>query len=154
MSERIMEIIVYLVNEMRERQMTMDGGLFESMSQKLVKNGYTENEINSAVTWVIDKMEIDSDGKAHFPVFHSYRLLNDFEKLAISPGAYGYLLQIRELELIDEMDMEQIIERALIVDQRPISAATMKEIVVSVLFQQDDLNDGSFFLLDDNLNIH
>lgn len=149
-----MEIIVYLVNEMRSRQMSTTNAMFETMSHKLAKNGYTENEINLAVTWVLEKMEIDADGIAHFPSLRSYRLLNEFEKLAISPGAYGYLIQLRELDLIDEMELEQVIERALILDKRPISAALMKEIVVATLFQQDDLNDGSFFLLDDNMNIH
>ena len=40
-----------------------------------------------------------------------FRLLSDEERLAFSPEAYGYLLQLQQKGLIDEAMREEILQR-------------------------------------------
>ena len=154
MYERVIEIIVYIVNELRTDHTLNDSAEFKLLSQKLVNDGYTESEISFAFSWILEKVKIDSIGNNQVPLFRTHRILHDFEKLAISPGAYGYLIQLRELELIDDIEMEQIIEKALLADDNPVSIGEMKEIVSSLIFKQEDIMEGSLFLLDNSYNVH
>ncbi len=149
-----MEIIVFIMNEMRTDHLVMDRRHFNLLSKKLTDNGYTESEITNAVTWVLEKVSSEVESKKELPVQHSYRILHDFEKLTISPEAYGYLIQLRELDLINDMEMEQVIDKAMLADLSPVTLATMKEIVAETIFRPADLIEGSFFLLDNISNVH
>ncbi|MBD3289176.1 DUF494 family protein [candidate division KSB1 bacterium] len=155
MNERVMEIIVYIVNEMRTNQLWEDSKQFKLLSQKLEDNGYSPGEISFAFSWVLEKVnaELSSEQQEVEPP-QTHRMLHDFEKLAISTNAYGYLIQLRELGLIDEMEMEQVIEKALLSENNPVTAHEMKQIVSQTLFKSDDVTEGSFFLLDNSYNVH
>ena len=154
MYERVIEIIVYLVNELRTDPTSTNNSQFKLLSQELTDNGYTESEINFAFSWILEKVKIDSANKNQLPFIRSHRILHDFEKLAISSGAHGYLIQLRELDLIDDVEMEQIIEKALLSENNPVSVNEIKEIVSSLIFNQEDIMDGSLFLLDNSYNVH
>lgn len=151
MNERVMEIIVYIVTEMRTSHVLEDSGQFLDLSKKLFDSGYTESEINFAFSWILEKVKSDATDKAED---HSHRILHDFEKVAISPAAYGYLIQLRELDLIDEVEMEYIIEKALLSESNPVTVAEMKEIVSALIFKPYDVMEGSFFMLDTSYNVH
>ena len=154
MYERVIEIIAYIVNELSTDHTLEDSGKFDVLSQKLADNGYTESEINFAFSWILEKAKFDSTNETEVPLIRSHRILHDFEKLAISPGAYGYLIQLHELELIDDMEMEQIIEKALLSDSSPVSVNEMKDIVANLIFKPNDIMEGSLFLLDNTYNVH
>ncbi len=155
MSERVMEIIAYIVKEMESNQALNDGESFKLISQKLVDDGYSESEINSAFSWIFEKMDATDEENVPAPSQNSQRMLHDFEKVAISPTAYGYLIQLREFDLINTMEMEQIIEKALLASgERMVSLNDMRRIVASMIFRPDDLMEGSFFLLDNSFNVH
>jgi uncharacterized protein Smg (DUF494 family) len=155
MNERVMEIIVYIVNEMRSNQLFEDSNEFKLLSQKLEDSGYSQSEISYAFSWVLEKVNAEltpEEQDVQSPQTH--RMLHDFEKLAISTHAYGYLIQLRELGLIDEMEMEQVIEKALLSENNPVNVHEMKQIVSQTLFKSDEITEGSFFLLDNSYNVH
>ncbi|MBN2011135.1 DUF494 family protein [candidate division KSB1 bacterium] len=156
MNERVMEIIAYIVKEMESNQALNDGDGFKVLTQKLEDDGYSQTEINFAFSWIFEK--IDNKGKNdEFSVAarRSQRLLHDFEKIAISPAAYGYLIQLREFELIDPVEMEQIIEKALLHStESMVSLHDMRRIVANMIFRPDDIMEGSFFLIDNSYNVH
>jgi len=154
MNERVMEIIVYIVNEMRENQQWGDSKQFKVLTQKLAESGYSQSEINFAFSWVLEKVDTGGTTTREVPVIRSHRILHDFEKLAISTGAYGYLIQLREFDLIDDMELEKIIEKALLSDNNPVTLKEMKEIVASSIFKPEDIIEGSFFLIDNSYNVH
>ena len=155
MNERVIEIIVYIVNEMHENHSIEDGDGFKSLSQKLSKDGYSENEISFAFSWILDKFDEDQQEKSKNAKRKSQRILHDFEKIAISPAAHGYLIQLKEFDLIDNIEMEQIIERALLSSSEDmVSLLEMKRIVSATIFKPEDIMDGSFFLLDNSFNVH
>lgn len=155
MNERVMEIIVYIVNEMRSNQLWEDSNQFKLLSQKLEDSGYSQSEISYAFSWVLEKVNAEMTPETqNVQAPQTHRMLHDFEKLAISTNAYGYLIQLRELGLIDEMEMEQVIEKALLSETNPVTAHEMKLIVSQTLFKSDEITEGSFFLLDNSYNVH
>lgn len=154
MNERVIEIIAYIVNEMSTKHLGEDGSDFQILSQKLADYGYTQKEISVAFSWLLEKAKFNSQNKPKFPLSHTHRILHDFEKMAISPDAQGYLIQLCEFDLIDNTEMEQIIEKALLSGNNPVSINEMKEIVASVIFKPEDIMESSFFLLDNAYNVH
>ena len=152
MQERIVEIIVYLIHEMRE-----DKRLGEIDLRALSERGYTQNEISTAFSWLFDKINLgDSilpEGTRTLP--HSHRVLHETERSVITPEAYGYLLELRELGLLDDMDIEQTIDRIMMAGFVTVAIADMKSVVAAVIFDYDDSNRiGSRLMLNSKDTIH
>jgi len=137
----VVEILIYLMQEIRENQHGMEH--IDGISKDLVQQGYTENEINAAFSWLFERFESDTEKiYASKKDFHlqSYRVLHDIEKLVISPEAYGYILQLQRLNLIGKSDVEQIIDRALMLGGGRVGVDDIKSIVASMFFNSSDLD--------------
>jgi len=141
MNERVVEILIFLMQEIRENRRGMEH--IDGISKDLVQQGYTENEINAAFSWLFERFESDTEkiyaSKKDFRL-QSYRVLHDVEKLVISTEAYGYILQLQRLSLIDQSDVEQIIERAMMLGGGRIGINDIKSIVASMFFNSNDLD--------------
>ena len=93
MRNRILEIVVYLMDHIQEhRGQIID---IEDLSANLRGLGYTENEISSAYSWLVDRFEASGDNFfSSFPEEHcSTRILTDYERYMFTPDAYGFLLK-------------------------------------------------------------
>ncbi|MCK4755256.1 MAG: DUF494 family protein, partial [Calditrichia bacterium] len=96
MQERILEIIVYLLNELQQERKGLDK---IDLTRDLLVNGYTEGEVNLAFSWIFNHLKstpqnrIDSDID-YTDQFEDYP---EFERLIISPDAYGFLLKLIQL---------------------------------------------------------
>jgi uncharacterized protein Smg (DUF494 family) len=132
--EKIIEIIVYLLTEMKSNKQ-----LNEIDMQHLSKLGYTQNEISTAFSWIYTKLypgeKIFSD-ESRIP--HSYRMLHDVEKNIITPEAHGYLIQLRELSLINDVDIESIIDRVIVSGFSKVTLEDMKSFVAGYLLDSDE----------------
>jgi uncharacterized protein Smg (DUF494 family) len=60
--------------------------------------------------------------------------LNPAEQFVISPEAYGYLLQLRELNMITPAEMEAVIEHAMASELDRFGVTEIESLVASVLF--------------------
>ncbi|NOZ55385.1 MAG: DUF494 domain-containing protein [Calditrichaeota bacterium] len=155
MSERVVEILVYIMSEIRNRGGST-GGL-EALSQDLLEQGYSESEISSAFAWLFERLDQDLDrvDEDFGRVGHeSFRILHDAERMVIEPDAYGYLLQLHELGIIDEAELEAVVDRAMMLGMNAIDVATMRSIVASVLFNADFPFGGSPLFLEGNTSIN
>jgi len=155
MNERVVEILIYIMSEIRRNQSVSTK--LDILSQDLIQKGYTETEISSALTWLLDRMNQESEEVLQdiAPAFRdSFRHLHEIERSIISTEAFGYLIQLRELGIIDEMDFEQILERALMLGVAHVSEVDMKSVVASILGSSDGFLDGAFFMLDDDHIVH
>jgi Smg protein len=141
MQERILEIIVYLLNELQQERKGLDK---IDLTRDLLVNGYTEGEVNLAFSWIFNHLKstpqnrIDSDID-YTDQFEDYP---EFERLIISPDAYGFLLKLIQLGVIKENDIEMFIERAIAYGKDDISVDDLKSIVATILFGLD--NRSSF----------
>jgi uncharacterized protein Smg (DUF494 family) len=146
MQERIVDIIVYLLEEFKQKQQT---DKYTDLSKELLSRGYTESEINLAFSWIFSHLQKKSkEGQEEFSYSTgSIRVLHDLESLVIAPDAYGYLLQLWQLGIIREPDIEDVIEKALSLGSTHITLDDVKSLAASILFNPD-LNDpleGFFF---------
>jgi len=136
MQERIVEIILYLVSELRSNKRLSDVDV-----SSLTRDGYTQSEILSAFSWIFERLSL---GKSMTDVTGgastSHRMLNDAEKKVIESQAYGYLMQCHQLGLINNMDIETIIERIMIAGFSIVGLAEMKSFVAGYLFDMESSN--------------
>ncbi len=147
MQERLIEIIVYLLEEFKQPQ---NSDNYKDLSKELISKGYTESEISLAFSWIFNHMQQQQAGLddefTYSPT--SSRILHDVERLIITAEAYGYLLQMRHLGLLSDYDLELVIERALSLGTSSITIEDVKSIAASLIFGADSNSssfDGFFF---------
>ena len=146
MQERIVEIIIYLLEEFRLQQ---SDETYHDLSSELISRGYTENEINFAFSWVFNHLQgknVTSTEQFEYSA-NSNRVLHDVERLVISPEAYGYLIQLKHLGLISDYELETIVERVLSIGSSTVSLEDIKALTASMLLGSETNNswDGMFF---------
>jgi uncharacterized protein Smg (DUF494 family) len=150
MQERIVEIIVYLVNELNSNKQLSDVDV-----TSLTRDGYTQTEISTAFSWVFERI---SAGQALVPPSESrndsHRILNNAEIMVIDPEAYGYLLQCRQLSLLTNNDIETIIERIMAAGFSRIGLPEVKSFVAGLLFDGQSSPGASHISLGNNDSIH
>lgn len=149
--EKIIEIIVYLLSELKNNKQ-----LAEVDMDNLASLGYTQNEINTAFSWVYSKIyageKIFLDPKSDT---RSQRFLHDAEQNVVSPEGYGYLVQLKELGLINNMDIDLIIDKIMVSSYSSVSKEDMKSIIASYLLDLDEMNDtNSRVMININDTIH
>lgn len=150
MNERVVEILIYIMSEIRNNRKGSEE--LELLSKDLIQRGYTENEISSAFSWLLERMQSESEElvKSHGPITkYSFRHLHEIERSIISTEAYGYIVQLKELGIIDQVEVEQIIERAMMLGSQ-VSVEDIKSIVANMLFNPEKFNDGAFLMFEDH----
>jgi uncharacterized protein Smg (DUF494 family) len=136
MGNRILEIVVYLMDQMREN----NGGLpdVEEVLVDLRSLGYSQVEIKSAYAWVVDRF----DGSAEtyftdFPIEHySNRVLTPYERLQLPAEAFGFLIKLVNIKVIDDEQLETILERSLSYSGHPVTLDQVKAVASAVLFDE------------------
>ena len=151
--EKVMEIIVFLMKHMQDEKGRFND--IADVSQTLVGHGYTQQEVNTAFAWLFDRLQAQAEvvvdpTKPLQP--KPNRILHAVEQLMIQPDAYGYLLELRELGLINDTQTELIIERAMLTGARSVTREDIKTIAAPILLESesgqvmiwlpDDLEDG------------
>jgi uncharacterized protein Smg (DUF494 family) len=133
MQERIVEIILYLVNELKSNKRLNDVDV-----SSLTRDGYTQSEISSAFSWLFERLSTGkSMTKSTSGVSSSHRMLNDTEKMVVGSHAYGYLIQCQQLGLLSNGDVETIIERIMIAGFAAVGLPEMKSFVAGYLFDME-----------------
>ncbi len=145
MNERVVEILVYIMNQLRSKKGNLNQ--LELLSRDLLDRGYTENEISSAFSWLMERIESGYEELVRQTApasSFSFRVLHELEQMIILPEAYGFLLQMKALGLLDDFDVEQVIERAVMLGSSKVDVPAIKAIIASVLAQDLPFDDGFF----------
>jgi len=136
MQERIVEIILYLVNELKSNKRLNDVDV-----SSLERDGYTPSEISSAFSWLFERISVGQALTSQTAGDSaSHRLLNDAEKRVITPPAFGYLMQCQQLGIVSNLDVEAILERIMAAGFSSIGLTEVKSFVASHLFDTDGMN--------------
>ena len=140
MQERIVEIILFLVNELKSNKQLSDVDV-----SSLTRSGYTQSEISTAFSWLFERMSVGqsvvSQAKS---ADQSNRILNEAEKMVIENEAVGYLLQCRLLGLLSNSDVETIIERIMAAGFNSVGLQEMKSFVADSLLVRQMTADPCF----------
>ncbi len=131
MQEKIIELIVFLMRELRQAR-----DISKVDVSKLTESGYSQTEISTALSWIYDKMNVREPLKrVKTPRARSYRIFHDAERQIMTKEARGFLVEMYELGLIDQLDLENIIERSLMSGLNIVDRDEVKSVVASVLFE-------------------
>ncbi len=139
---RVMEVILFLVGEMRRNKQLGDIDL-----SKLAAKGYTESEVSTAFSWLFDKMSLsvtqsnvtalsDNSMIGNNP----FRIYHDLEQSFLSAEARGYLIQLRELGLLKDSEMELLIDRLWFIGTHDIGLEDVRDLAAAMIF---DFNDST-----------
>ncbi len=137
MQERVNKIIDFLLQEISQSSESVQFDL-EKISQRLLAEGYTEREIDKAVQWVIMNL-----GKRQVPPhFHktgketpSIRVLMPEEIRFFTKAAYGYLIQLQSLGILNALQIEPVIERCFIMGLHEVDVEELRAIISQVLME-------------------
>ena len=137
MDERLVEIIIAIVDRLVDQEYSAN--TVEDLTQLLITDGYSVGEINTAFMWLYHTVDESffEEGRV-LPQFGSkanLRMLNDFEKSLITPQAYGYILQLGQLGLLDDLQIEELIERAIFSCAETVELNDVKRIVPSIILE-------------------
>ena len=136
MEERIVEIIVYLLSEMQRDRIQLEK---VNLTKELIARGYTDNEINLGFSWICNRSTFSSLQKEYDVDYYDDRNENtiNIDKIVISPDAYGYLIHLIKLGVINDNDVELLAEYALSYGKSNIDVEDLKSIVASIIFKID-----------------
>jgi uncharacterized protein Smg (DUF494 family) len=130
MYERIIEIIVYVVSELKIKNNINDVDITE-----LQRRGYSNSEISTAFSWMVDRMEISERMILSQPVStKSFRILHDLERELFTSDAWGEIVQMNTLGLINNDHIELLIERAAMMGIRQIDSSHLKTYIANIVF--------------------
>jgi len=137
---RVLEIVVFLMSHIKDHQGQLEN--IDDISSYLKSNGFTDNEISSAYSWVLDQLQTDSqfivdDSQSGI----STRVFTDNERRNFTSEAVGYIMQLRYLGLITDAQVELILERGSLLGPSPVDLEEIKMLIGSMLFRENDLAD-------------
>lgn len=111
---RVVGLVIHLLKEIRDQRIQLDD--MDDVSDELLGQGYTESEIDAAMSWVYSRLEDNQPADLIYQSetqSHSFRVLHNAEMSLIRADAYGLLLEMLNLRLLSIEDIEKIIERVM-----------------------------------------
>jgi len=154
MHERLMEILVKLLKEIHStRDITTT---LEDISEQLRLQGYSETELSLAMSWLDTQLQKrNRESEQVSPMKSSMRVLHPVERIMLNTEAYGYLLHLENLGLIEKDQIEAIIEKAIASGKSEITVHDVKMMLASVVVdnEQTDWLSGSGDWSDDDTNV-
>jgi uncharacterized protein Smg (DUF494 family) len=152
MYERIIEIIVFVISELKQNKNISDIDI-----NKLQSLGYSSSEISTALSWLVDRVEI-TDKFFQDTVASdagSFRVLHDAERDLFTLEAWGEMIQLHNLGILTNENIENLIERAAMLGMHQIDTTQLKLYVANSIFnaQSSEMN-GSRIILHGNDSIN
>ncbi|MFL9923856.1 DUF494 domain-containing protein [Herbaspirillum lusitanum] len=121
----------------------------QALVKKLSAIGFEEDEISQALGWLTDLEEANHDFGDRFPQQTSFsfgtRIYVSQEFDLLGTEAIGFIQFLESAKMLDGMQREIVIERALAAGEAPISLEKLKVIVLMVLWSQGKEPDGLMF---------
>ena len=152
MRNRILEIVVFLMDFMREHSERQSAP--DDISLELIDMGYSDNEINTAYNWFLEQFNssIEEYYKDFPDTANSVRVLTEEERQQLSSESYGFLLKLLNNRILNPEQFETVLERVLLLIGETIDVDRMKIIVSSVLFKESVVTEDSLYF--DTFNEH
>lgn len=137
MQDKIIEIIVYILSEIKEIKQ-----LNEIDVRSLTEKGYSDNEINTAFAWIYSKLdEGELIFKQEVEYTKSHRMFNVLENKIFTVEAKGYLLLLRELGLLNDLDMDLVIERVILSGYQKVDIIELKKFISNYILNAESKSD-------------
>jgi Smg protein len=140
------DVLVYLYETYYRPEACPDP---EALTKKLSAVGFEEDEISQALGWLTDLAETNNDFFDRYPqqtsVSFGMRIYAPQEMEVLGTEAIGFLQFLESAKLINSIQREIIIERALAASEPEVSLDKLKVIILMVLWSQGKEPDGLIF---------
>lgn len=129
----------------------------EALVKKLSAIGFEEEEIAKALGWLTDLAETNHEFAdqhlQHIALSSGIRVYAQQEIDVLGVAAIGFIQFLESAKMLNPVQREIVIERALTVSETPVPLDQLKVIVLMVLWSQGKEPDGLMFdelFLDDD----
>lgn len=135
MKETLLDVLLYLFENyfyddpdaVRDR---------ESLQTSLIQAGFSPAEVSKAFDWLDGLEQLrDASNGAH-PIAIPLRLYAPQEQERLDLDCRGFLLFLEQIGILDGALREQVIDRAMALDQGELDLDDLKWVVLMVLFNQ------------------
>lgn len=152
MRNRILEIVVFLMDYMRDRTDRVSGS--DELSNILVDMGYSEHEISTAYNWFLDQFNnANEEHYSSFPdSFGSTRIFTDIEQRQLNTEARNFILKLLHTGIINEEQMETVLDRILLLADEPIGIEQIKIVISSIIFKDNEMLESQTFTETNRIN--
>jgi len=132
LKERVLAIVSIIAHYiMEDGQLPANGDLVE----ELLAVGFEAEEIDAAFNWMENlSLDQNADPSAHPLTVPSQRIFTAEECQSIAREARGFLLRVREMGIIDQNILEEIIQKALHTEEDEVSLKDIKTLTALTLF--------------------
>lgn len=147
--EKIVEIISLVLKEIKSNKAISEIDLNE-----LTDKGYSEKEISTAFSWLIDRVEFKDPLNFTEPT-DAYRMLHSAERDLFTTEAHGTLIELHSLGVLTNQNIEDLVEKALFTGYLKIDQPKLKQMVAEILLSSEGtIENGSRLLLRGNDTIN
>lgn len=140
------DVLVYLYETYYRPDACPDSA---ALIKKLSAIGFEQDEISKALGWLTDLDKTTSEFSDRFPEKTAYsfgmRIYAPQEMDVLGTAAVGFIQFLESAKLLDSIQREIVIERALAATDTVISLDKLKVIVLMVLWSQGKEPDGLMF---------
>lgn len=140
------DVLVYLYETYYRPDACPDSA---ALVKKLSAIGFEDDEISKALGWLTDLDKTTSDFSHRFPeptaCSFGMRIYAPQEFDVLGTAAIGFIQFLESAKLLDSIQREIVIERALAASDARISLDKLKVIVLMVLWNQGKEPDGLMF---------
>ena len=152
MHNNVIDLIIFFVRRIRIGDQLNEVKL-DSLQE------YDNAEISAAWSWVLQKQHageliIPNKKSDTSNRLKAHRVLHFAERMMITKDAYGYLLELYDMGLIDETIMEKIIEQGMLHSTEQINLAKAKAMVVKLIFTSSNSSHDKTMFLKGNESIN
>ncbi len=133
---KVVGLAMHLLREIREQRIHLEE--IEDMGEELRGQGYSDSEINAAFDWVYDRIEgVDPSEVMYSAGYNntSFRVLHPAEQAVLTPEAFGQLIEMQVLSMLDMEDVERLLDRAMAIGG-PLNDEDLRTLVHSYLFEE------------------
>ncbi len=142
------DVLVYLYENYGAFEACPDAS---ALGRSLADAGFDDDEIREALSWLQGLARIVEDIDApELERSNAIRVYADTETEQLGTEAIGFLMYLDAAAQLSAKQREIVIERALAINDSPLSVATMKIIVLMVLWSHSA--DVDFLLLEELLD--
>jgi Smg protein len=116
-----------------------------ALARKLLAVGFDDVEISEALDWLEGLNELAGEEHAEAEASTGTRYYVDEEYTELGSAAIGFIQFLESAGVLSPLQREIVIERALAVDESPVTLGKLKIIVLMLLWSQGKEPDALMF---------
>lgn len=143
MKETMFDILVYLFENYFEIDLHPDQG---TLVQELSQAGFDSKDINQAFDWLqgLEALAQNQPYPETLAESQSVRVFSDYEAKILDAESRGFLIFLSVSGILNPIQREWVIERALALSDADVTLEQVKWIVLMVLWSQGQAHDYLF----------